>query len=387
MPDEYGNLTPEELAKERLRLYQMGVGLAGLRQGMPHPEGVDLPQPDTAVEWSSIGIPGMTPEQAALDKEIARRQRELNARAGAINTAERAAGLAGRTRAAQSQVASAIGEPSSRQPLTAEQALIEGGQSPVTSTAPTASTDPGAFVGPKQMTKEVITAVRQPDGRIVFTNATVPINDTAAEKAYGEGVGDWRSKALAENDIRARTQGGLNASGQVSQNFLVGNTPGYGASRQLPALSASFEDVQQESPLIQDKWMAKKLQDLGLSTQEAELGGLGSRNRLMNAQAGLAEEQLRRQQNPEIAAREVLAPYNVTRQVLGEERAAKIEDDFHTAVRALQALGKYDPADDIAIRQRIIEANTGDAAIAQRLAIAMGGNVAVQAARARGYSY
>lgn len=385
MADEYDAMTSEEMARERLRLYRMGVGLDALRRTLPESQGLG----------EFAGEQTLPPVQAALDVEIARRQRELNAQRDAVLAAEERAAAAGRTREAQTAVSMAtggapppVGTPTSSSPAPLPSTPWAGVPYRTDVTPQAAQAAQGA-----EEYKTVIASRRTPEGRIVFETQRVPVSSIAAqgppesgEDTYsgpGLGVEEWKQKALAENAARRMQSarfGGVNPSGQPAAGFQVrAGEGGFSPSRQIP-LGKTWEEVYAtESPLVQEKWLEAKRQGQQLEAETAPIQEAALRRRIL-------EQQARRLEDPSIEVKERMALAETVLPQATKKRAEAVEAWVQERLTLLRAMNQPSGPDiEGGLRVAAEKAIPPVDDFAQRMVdLYMSGEPAVAAARQRG---
>jgi hypothetical protein len=385
-------MTPEELARERLRLYEQAIGLDALRRTLPEAGGVGLEEYGTA----GLTSQQMSPEQRALDEEVARRQREYNARRDAVLAAEERLAARRRTEKAQQQVSGALGE-SPTTPDAGAPGEMGGPPSSMIVGGPVAAQTPTQPTGPT--TKTIIASRVDPvTKKVVYETQVVPIDEPGGTYRVSAGDVDvWKKGALAENDQRlAATRAYQLAhperttyspeTGDPTTGFQVrAGQGGFSPSRQRPGLDKTWEEVSRtESPALQDLWLKDKQQAMAIAAQEAALQDVETRRRLQAAQAGVAERELEERKDPTVVARGRIAAYEVMRQHLGESSARSIELKLAAAKQALEAAGApMTPQVEQMLREKYIAEIAGPDAVSRFQAALMGQEPVVAAAQAR----
>lgn len=390
----YDQLTDEERKAAQEELTNQVHGYEALQRPTPAslaPAGMGGGAAYGAMAGSIATAPG--------DIEL---QNQLLPRLNALRTQESALAESGKqaevkriAEEARRRLDTAAGRPDKPPPpRTMQEAIMEGGgEVGGTPTVPAAALQ---AAGPQF--KNTIVSRRTPDGRIVFETQMVPVDLSTAALAVerpdgyqgpGLGVEEWRARALAENPQRAAATAahpGIGTSGEMPQGFLVrAGEGGYGASRQIPALSKSFEEVMStESPLVQDKWLEAKAKSLGIGAQEAQLLESETRRKLGGAQAGVAEEQLRRLKDPAVEVRDNFAMHDAIMQRINPQVAAVVGTKLSAAIDVLtKQLGGPPPTAIVdAIRNRLVMEQTGKS-YDEMLNQVMGTVPGVAAAKAR----
>jgi hypothetical protein len=377
-----------ELAKEELRQQSTGwdalkaLGNATLAQtGIPSiaAAGSELASLSDQ-ERSRLGLVGMVGRGlAAADEAIDSPMRQLRQHGGSILFGQ---GEAPQMRTIQSR-------PSI--PRTREDAIMAGGGEVAPPGGPV-SAQPAAG----SEFKTIITSRRggPGEGPVVFETSRVPIaqQPRAAEPGDyagpGLGVEEWKARALAENPMRAiRTEqlGSLNPSGARSTGFQVREgSGGFSPSAAIPDVSADFNEVMQtQSPAVQDIWLERRARAMALAREQAGIGELEARSKLLGAQAGQAEAETAGIADPMVAAKRMAAMYDYVSQNIGEQAAGAIQADIQAAVATLKQSGAWSPEIERAAIAAITRKHTGSEAVAQQVRAIMGGVPAVAAAQAR----
>jgi hypothetical protein len=363
--DAYDTWTDEQYAAERQRLSEAARALDELRKTIPSAGGVGLE------EFGTAGLTQLSPEQTALDAEVARRQRELNTQQAAVDSAMKRAEERKRTEAARAQVGAALGDKPATSPAAAtyspadlanfdELAGVGGAASQATQPA-------------ERQYKTIIGSRRDERGNVVFETQRVPVDQQPVSQGQGEyqgaglGVDEWKRQALGENAQRAAATRAFQMAhpeqtsysretGEPTTGFQVREGQGgFSPSRQRPGLEKTWEEVSRtESPALQDLWLRDKQQALAISGQEEALKEIETRRRLGAAQTGLAERELQERVDPSLVTRGQIASYNVMRQEFGQQQADQIEADVKAALEVLSKQGQVSPALAEAIRQNVM---------------------------------
>lgn len=353
-------LTPDE--EERRRLQEQATGWDALQALIP---GATLPESILG------GIRGVAGEAASIQPGDLGQE-------GALGILQRlgSAGLIGavdpveRGQRASQQFLFGTGGGQGR-PLPPQAASVPG------AVRPTPPATPGSepFMGPLQEGSQATQAVptptlrllqsqRTPDGRVVQSEITPQ---------------EWKARALLSQGGMGGTQSG--ESGTVNpRGFQVRQGPGaFSPGRQVEdVLQEQGEDltslgerqILQESPAVQALLREAQQNEFVRRTQAAGIGDLDLRRRLLTAQAGTAEEGLRRLQDPTVEAQEQMALYDFIQKRLTPEVQQRVEGKLKLAVDAMTQQAGVPPSPQVieAMRQAITDQESGGAftTLAQR---------------------
>lgn len=379
-------MSPEELEEARQFLREASAGYSGLVEGRPFGEQV---VPEETQRWQGItGAPGLMPGAGVGSL----REPERDPLQAALTSIEGGAfrdigELRRRQLGGVASVPPAAAPPS----MTWEQALMEGGHGPAEPPAPpVAGQAPPA--AEEEQYRTVIGSRRDPTtGRIIFETQRVKAADVPVDIGSfpTQGAQEWQRGALAENAQRAAATAAFQrthplrvtydpATGDPFKGFQVrAGQGGFSPSRTAEDVLGRFgaksvadlseEQLQQESPAVQqvmreaqDNALARRAREAAIADVEAKRGLAAAQAAREEALGGIAQEQLKEVQDPVLRVQRQLAEYNALRETLRPEVAQAVETEVASTVATLTKAG-YSPNDAMVadIRRRALEKHTG----------------------------